>query len=147
MVVLVTRLDQPTFDKRYGDLVEPQNGEIVLQAKADSSVTFIEFDAPPGFEYRFRTHAGEPVADRQASVGEGGGYVDAATGEFAPSSVTFNHYIPGPRMTEADAASLLGSEFRIDRQTCRVQPAVRVCSGSESDLEGMLQKFKRSEAP
>jgi hypothetical protein len=50
-------------------------------------------------------------------------------------------------MTEADAGALLGSAFRIDPATCRRQTAVRVCSGSEEDLNALLQTFQRSEAP
>ena len=147
VVVLVTRIDQPTFEKRYGDAVTVKDGKIALEATATSVVTFLEFDAPPGFEYRFRTRDGEPVGERQVSVGEGGGYIRATTGTSATSDVTFHHYIKGPHAKEANSRALDGSFFRIDPATCRVGPAVRVCSGSASDLAKMLRGFERSETP
>lgn len=147
VVVLVRRIDQPTFDKRYVEAVTVRNGRTALQATANGVVTFLEFDAPPGFEYRFRTRDGKPVAQHQVSAGEGGGYIDATTGQFATSDVTFHHHIAGPQAQEANSRALDGSSFRIDPASCRVQPAVRVCSGSTSDLDRMLRVFERSKIP
>ncbi|MFC3218127.1 hypothetical protein ACFOEZ_03755 [Tianweitania populi] len=147
VVVLITRLDQATFDRKYGVEIEENDGEIVLDAVAHGIVTFVEFDAPPGVEYRFRTPSGEPVREQQVSVGEGGGYIDSTTGDFAASDVTYHHHIEGTRVDEATSRALLGSFFRIDPASCRVVPAVRVCSGSSEAFDAMLRYFEKSRTP
>jgi len=147
VVLLVTRVSQAVFDDRHGTASTGSGGDTALEATARGIVTFVEFEAPPNFEYRFRTRSGGPVATRQVSVGEGGGYINAATGNSVTSDVTFHHHIAGARADEATSRALLGSFFRIDPATCRVGRAVRVCSGGAGDFDEMHRWFERSETP
>ncbi|MEF2074643.1 hypothetical protein [Consotaella aegiceratis] len=145
VVVLVTKIDQQTFDERHGDAVIVKDNAIQLQATVNSVVSFLEVDAPPGFEYRFQTKDGRPIAEQRVSVGEGGGYRDITTGQYATADITFHHYIKGPHAELANSRALDGSYFRIDPADCKIAPAVRICSGSAEALAEMIRDFDRSE--
>lgn len=145
VVMLVKRLDRQTFEQRFPASSLGSGGDREFKILANGPVTFVEFDAPPGFEYRFQDGHGELVSQVRVAVGEGGGYRDARTGDFAVSDITFHHHVRGPSADEATSRALLGSAFSIDTTDCYENPPVRVCSGSQEDLDSLIQAFKRSE--